>query len=60
MTANGMIQVGIPYPENDDSSLITEIPEDIMKVGLKFDSLETLECAVNEWCEKNSVSFDKG
>ena len=39
MTANGMIQVGIPYPENNDSSLITEIPEDVMKVGLKFDSL---------------------
>ena len=41
MTANGMIQIGIPYPENDDSSLITEISYDVMNDGLKFDSLET-------------------
>ena len=39
MTANGMIQVGFPYPENDNSSLITETPDDVMNVGLKFDSL---------------------
>ena len=39
ITANGMIQVWIKYPENNYSSLIMEISDDVMKVGLKFDSL---------------------